>query len=365
MRKTVFEERLFPPFWSAYSTKNTWLKIELFTWVEDWCFGITPKDKKPEEDLLESFFVFRSGGSHRLRGWEKNKTNRRKKKTKQSLARNLVPKDFLQGIVFVFFLVFLFEFFGFNSDTFIGYVAERIPKKTRKKTKRQSLATISTARALCEQRTGMEITWAHGVLFRFVIQTHNIYRIVANGQMRRYAMYIWFSFVSHCPPCALPSWVCSLEVFPTCLLPAGSKKSSPAMLPSFGTVRVVRVFARYQHVDGSTYEGEWIADRQQGDPRVCQSPLVHGSTCSTEWNVTFQPEHLAFKVYSVKLETWDLWCDIWNSKTLSCVCNACAVLTIRFVSSESFSHISCCVLRNNPWVRNSNMRQVIRFWKTD
>lgn len=75
-------------------------------------------------------------------------------------------KDFLQGIVF--FLVFLFEFFGFISDTCIGYVAERKPKKIEKKTKRQSLATISTARALCEQRTGVENTWAHGVLFRFL-----------------------------------------------------------------------------------------------------------------------------------------------------------------------------------------------------
>ncbi len=63
-------------------------------------------------------------------------------------------------------------------------------------------------------------------------------------------------------------------------------------------------------------------------------------------------------MYSVKLETWDFWCDIWNSKTQSCVCNACAVLTIRCV--ESFSHISCCVLRNNPWV-SSKMRQVTRF----
>ena len=43
-------------------------------------------------------------------------------------------KDFLQGIVF--FLVFLFEFFGFISDTCIGYVAERKPPKIEKKNKK-------------------------------------------------------------------------------------------------------------------------------------------------------------------------------------------------------------------------------------
>lgn len=70
-----------------------------------------PKDKKPEEDLLESFFVFRSGGSHRLRGWEKNKTNRRKKKKQNKVLREILcPKISSRGL-----FLFSFWFFSLNS----------------------------------------------------------------------------------------------------------------------------------------------------------------------------------------------------------------------------------------------------------
>ena len=103
--------------------------------------------------FLRVFFVFfprKLSSATRLRKKTKKfKENQKyqrnqKKKTKSwEKWRNVVPKGFLQGIVFFFFLVCLvffvfFEFFCFfHSEAFIGYRPEKKTKQIRRNPKKQ------------------------------------------------------------------------------------------------------------------------------------------------------------------------------------------------------------------------------------
>ena len=81
--------------------------------------------------LLDCLFVFGEGSVHRLQGWENQKNSKKnqknqKKQKNQSLGRNAIPKDFLQGIVFFGFLVILVFLEG------NGYRAEKNQKNSKK-----------------------------------------------------------------------------------------------------------------------------------------------------------------------------------------------------------------------------------------
>ena len=94
--------------------------------------------------ILDCLFVFGEGSVHRLQGWEnqkkleENQKNQKNQKN-QSLGRNAIPKDFLQGIGFFGF----FGYFGFfGGKRLQGWEKPKKleeNQKNQKKQKNQSL----------------------------------------------------------------------------------------------------------------------------------------------------------------------------------------------------------------------------------
>ena len=102
--------------------------------------------------LFFKFFVFSLGCFHRLQAWEKKQNqleeNQKTKKTKkQSLGKNVVPKGFLHGIVFLLF----FKFFVFSLGCFHRLQAWEKTKQTRRKPKKQKNKKTKSWEKCCAQ----------------------------------------------------------------------------------------------------------------------------------------------------------------------------------------------------------------------
>ena len=121
------------------------------------------------------YFGFFEGNGYRAEKNQKNskKTKKKSKKTKnQSLGRNVVPKDFLQGIVFFVILVFFRHFLGFLVHDFVRRISDLRIKTTILGRDKNQNHPMSTERTQCKQETphnySMEITRAHRVPFSFL-----------------------------------------------------------------------------------------------------------------------------------------------------------------------------------------------------